>query len=122
MTWEVHHHHHIHFAHDTDRERWEKEVVGTLHMITQQGARIMSAISDFAAKQDAFNTRIGTSIDNVVADIQTLNDLITQLQNSAGTVTPEDQALIDQLEAKGSELATKAEALDGLTPPKPPAG
>src|SRR5678815_72093 len=51
--------------------------------------KLMSAISEFAAKQAAFNTQVSTAIDGAVAsvtglteDIQTLNDKITELQNS----------------------------------------
>lgn len=84
--------------------------------------RIMSAISDFAAKQNAFNQRIGAAIDGVVADVKTLNDKIEELQNSGGAITPEDQALLDSLQEQGEALATKLEALDNLTPPTPPAG
>lgn len=82
----------------------------------------MSVISDFAAKQKAFNDRTGAAIDGIVADIGVLNDKITELQNSAGQVTPEDQALIDDLQAKGEALASRAEALDNERPPTPPPG
>ncbi len=82
----------------------------------------MSAISDFAAKQKAFNDEVGSDLDAIQAAIQALNDKITALQNSAGTVTPEDQALIDQLQTDGAALAAKADALAGKTPPNPPAG
>lgn len=94
----------------------------------------MSAISDFAAKQTAFNKRQGDAIDKSVAsisavtdDIARLNKTIADLQASNGTVTPADQALIDDLESQGDALSTKVEsvatalqALDDLTPPTPP--
>lgn len=82
----------------------------------------MSAISDFAAKQKAFNDEFSSDFDAVQAAIQALNDKIAALQNSAGTVTPEDQALIDQLENDGQALVSKADALANKTPPAPPAG
>jgi uncharacterized protein YdcH (DUF465 family) len=95
---------------------------------------IMSKISDFAAAQKAFNDAQGASIDSLVtstaglvADVQSLNDKITELQNSAGGVTPEDQALIDQLQTQGAALsdrltsaATALAALDAQTPPVVP--
>ncbi len=98
--------------------------------------KIMSAISDFAAKQAAFNTRQGAAIDTAVAgvqgltdDVAALNKKIQELQNSVGGVTPEDQALLDQLEVAGNETATRLEAvatalaaLDAQTPPTPPVG
>lgn len=102
--------------------------------LTKTQQIIMSAISDFLDKQTAFNDRVSKGIDAAVAsvsaitdDIATLNDKITELQNSVGGVTPEDQARIDALESQGEALATKAEAvqnalaaLDALTPPKAP--
>ena len=94
----------------------------------------MSAISDFASKQQEFNTRQGAAVDSAVTsvgdlttEVQQLNDKIAQLQNSSGTVTPEDQQLINDLETQGDAVTTKTEALaaalkalDTLTPPAPP--
>jgi len=91
---------------------------------------IMSAISEFAAKQKAYNERQATAIDGLVSsvsgitdDVKALNDKITELQNSQGGVTPEDQALIDALQTQGEALATRLEgvsaaaaALDAQTP------
>lgn len=103
-------------------ERLHTAILNALQALNGKVDHIMSAISDFAAKQKAFNDRTGAAIDGIVADIKTLNDKITELQNSAGTVTPEDQALIDDLQAKGEALASKAEALDAQNPPPPPPG
>jgi len=80
----------------------------------------MSAISDFATKQNAFNDRIDAAVTGVQADVKFLQDTIDKLQNSPGTITPEDQALLDQLDARADAVATKLEALDALTPPVPP--
>lgn len=97
---------------------------------------IMSAISDFVAKQKAFNDRQGAAIDaavqslsGITGDIQTLNDKITQLQNNPGPISPEDQGLLDEALTIGSSLADKAESLsqalatlDAQTPPPAPPG
>lgn len=82
----------------------------------------MSAISDFAAKQNAHNAKVSADLDTINTGITNLNALIATLQNSAGTVTPEDQATLDQIEAAGAALETKADALANVTPPTPPAG
>ncbi len=58
----------------------------------------MSAISDFATKQNAFNDRQSAAVDGLIGDVKTLNDKIEALQNSAGQITPEDQALHPSLE------------------------
>ena len=83
-------------------------------------ARLMSAISEFAAKQNEYNDRIDAAVTGLQGDIKSLNDLIAQLQNSAGTISPEDQASLDALEARGAAIADKLEALDAETPPVPP--
>src|SRR5678816_2786713 len=85
---------------------------------TYLGAHIMSAISAFVAKQNAFNTRMETALTGIGGDIKNLNDQIAALQGSPGEVTPEDQALLDSLQAAGEALAAKFEAVDALTPPK----
>lgn len=80
----------------------------------------MSAVSDYVAKQKSYNERTAAAIDNVVGDIQRLNDKITELQNTPPVLDPADQALLDEIDAMGSALASKAEALDALTPPAAP--
>lgn len=94
----------------------------------------MSKIADFATAQKAFNDRQGKAIDTVVeavtgvqGDIKTLNDKIDALQNSAGDITPEDQALLDDLQAQASATSDRLDAaaaalkaLDDATPPAPP--
>ena len=106
----------------------------TKHDLQEMEQRIMSAIADFAAKQQAFNDRQSAAVDSIVSsqagivgDIANLNEQIVALQNSVGGVTPEDQALIDSLQASGEALTAKVEAqaaaladLDSQTPPKPP--
>ncbi len=106
----------------------------TLKDLGDMETRIMSKISEYIAAQTAFNARIGTSIDaattsvqGLSGDIETLNAKITELQNSVGAVTPEDQALLDEAQTQGEALAAKVEAaanalaaLDALTPPTAP--
>ena len=115
---------------------WLRSTAGfvTKNDLKEMENKIMSAISDFLAKQTAFNTRqetavaaLATSLEGVTGDVQTLNDKITELQNSSGAVTPEDQAVIDTLQTQGEALsvkleafATALEALNALTPPKAP--
>lgn len=81
----------------------------------------MTAISEFAAKQNAHNDAIDAAVAGITDDIKVLNDTIAKLQASAGTITPEDQALLDALEVRGQTVADKLSALDALTPPPPPA-
>lgn len=79
-----------------------------------------SPIAEFAAKQTAHNDRIDAAVEDLQGDIKTLNDKITELQNTPGPITPEDQALLDGLEARGKAIADKVDALAALTPPNVP--
>ena len=94
----------------------------------------MTSIADFAVKQNAFNTDMGSQIDATgvaVNDVKTivtnLNAQINTLQNSPGAITPADQATLDALTSSGAALDAKVQALAGtvremdtLTPPVPP--
>jgi chromosome segregation ATPase len=91
-----------------------------LNEILKLEKRIMSAISDFAIAQNEFNDQMDASIADLQGDIQSLNDEITKLKDSLGGVTPEDQALLDALLARGQAIADKLAALDALTPPAVP--
>jgi hypothetical protein len=115
---------------------WHKSHSGfvTKQDLKQLEEKIMSAISEFATKQKAFNDRQAAAIDSAVTaltgltgDIVELNRKITELQNSSGGVTVEDQKTIDELQVQGEAVATKAEALaaalqtlDSQTPPVVP--
>ena len=80
------------------------------------------AIQAFAGRVNTFLDAIGTSVDGVQGDVTELKRLIKQLQDSAGGVTPEDQATIDALEARIGTLAAKAKALDDQTDSVPTPG
>lgn len=109
-------------------------VMGLLKQVFTLGERAMSAISDFAAKQKAFNdatksglATMGTALTGIKDDIQGLNDKITQLQNNPGPISPDDQKLLDDLQLDGQSLADGVKiaadafaALDAQTPPVVP--
>lgn len=80
----------------------------------------MSKITEFAAKQQEFNERQAKAIDGLTADVKLLNDKLTAIQNSPGTLSAEDQAALDEALAKTEAITSKLEALDNETPPAPP--
>lgn len=80
----------------------------------------MSKISEFADKMATHNNAMDEAVSGLQSDVQTLNAKITELQNTAGEITAEDQALLDQIESRAGNIATKLEALNALTPPTPP--
>lgn len=91
-----------------------------LKLVVEKLDSIMSAISEFATKQAAFNTQIDAAVTDIATEISNLNTQIAALQNSSGEISPEDQALLDGLETSGQALAAKVQALDTLTPPAVP--
>lgn len=79
-----------------------------------------TAIETFVTAQNAFNDKIDAAIVGLEGDILSLNETIAKLQTTPGTITPEDQALLDALQARGKLISDKLDALDALTPPVPP--
>jgi len=98
----------------------------------------MAANPQLQAFADAVNAKfdgIGTDVDSLVtslggisADVAFLKDTIAKLQNTPGTFSPEDQALVDALQARVDGMVAKtsaakdtAAALDAATeePPTP---
>jgi hypothetical protein len=90
------------------------------HQLTHTERNIMTAIADFAAAQKAHNDRIDAALTGLAGDIDTLNATIATLQSTQGTITAEDQGLLDTLQAQGEALSARIEAADALTPPVVP--
>lgn len=94
--------------------------------------RIMAKLDTFLAAQKAFNETQSAAIDAVSEsikaiglDIDSLNEKIDKLEE--GGVTPEQEALMAEIQAAGDELSTRvgtlrdaAKALDDRTPPVVP--
>jgi len=113
----------------------DKAVASSLAKLILYGDTIMSAVSDYIAKQNAHNAQQAAAIDSLVesttgiaADLKALNATITTLQTTPGAITAEDQALLDTATTQSAALADRAtaaadalKALDSLTPPTPPA-
>jgi hypothetical protein len=87
--------------------------------LKQLEKRIMEAIQQFSARVTAAFARIGTSVDGIHGDITQLKQLILDLQNSPGTLTPEDQAALDVIETLVSGLETRVSSLDAETGTSP---
>lgn len=79
-----------------------------------------SPIQEYFTKATAFRAREDAAIEGITADVTGQAALILKLQNSPGTLSPEDQASLDQLQASNEATTTKLEALDAMTAPVPP--
>lgn len=91
-----------------------------LDYIILQGEKMATAIQQFADRMTEHNVKVDTAVDGLTADVAELGKQIADLQASAGKITPEDQALLDGIEAKHAAVSQKLEALDALTPPVVP--
>lgn len=80
---------------------------------------LMSQVTDWAAKEQADLTAISITLDGVVTGIAALDTLITNFQNSTGTLSAEDQAALDAIVSASDALVTKAGAIS-VAPPAPP--
>ena len=56
---------------------------------------IMSQITDWAEQEQADLTAVSATLDTVVAGVTALDKLITDFQNSPGTLSAADQAALD---------------------------
>jgi methyl-accepting chemotaxis protein len=80
---------------------------------------VMEAIQSFSARVKASFTAIGTSVDGIVSDVTELKRKIEELQASPGTLTPEDQAALDEIESMVGATASKLADLDAATATAP---
>lgn len=70
----------------------------------------MSAISDWAAN-------IGPKLTGIQQGLDKVQALVEQLQNSPGTISAQDQALLDQIETQVDAIATDADGVPATPPP-----
>ena len=75
---------------------------------------IMEAIQNYAARVETAINAIGSDIDSVVTsfegvakDVANLKEVIAKIQNSPGTLSPEDQASLDKGEFLLNSLAVR---------------
>jgi len=87
----------------------------------------LKSFQQFQQQDEAAVDQIVAAFNGLVIDDKTQKDLIAKLQASQGQVTPEDQTLIDQIQAandarsaKVADIAAKLKALDESTPPPLP--
>lgn len=111
---------HLYHHYDPPTPSVTSGVEHVLATILKNQEKIMSAISDFAAKQTAHNQAIADDLTAIKGKIDEQAALITTLQNSSGTLTTEDQSTLDQLETNNAALQAQADATAGKTPPTPP--
>lgn len=91
------------------RRSFEEHVLTHLHNLEINADKLRRLIVATAADLQAKVTRIGTAVDNIRADIQTIKDNLP----SAGGMT---QVEVDALDTQLAEVVTKTENLDAENP------
>jgi len=89
----------------------------TLNDLRKLEHKIMSLISEFAAKQTEHNGKIDAAIDDLQGDLTYLKEQIAALQTD-----PADAEALANLDVRATAIVEKLEALASQTPPKPPPG
>lgn len=68
-------------------------------------------------------TATGTALTGIATGVLALDALITQFQNSPGSLSPSDQAMLDGIQSASTALAAQAQAIStvapGITSPTP---
>ena len=94
----------------------------TFNDLVKLEQRMNEQIKAFSDAVQASFGKVATAVDGLTGDIQILKKKIEDLQNSPGTLTPEDQAALDAIQTQANTIADKLAALDAATEnvPTPP--
>ena len=82
----------------------------------QREQKLMSQLTDWAASEQADLAAISTALDTVVTGVSALDKLITNFQNSPGTLSPSDQAALDAIQSASKAVVAKAAAISTVAP------
>jgi len=78
-----------------------------------------SVIQAWANNEGAALTSIATALSAISAGITALDTMITNFQNSPGTLSPSDQAALDAIQTQSAALVAQSQAVS-TTPPGTP--
>jgi hypothetical protein len=92
---------------------------GQLNQIYKELTHLMSKVTEFASKQQADFDTLNSKVDSIAAGVTALYELIAAFQNSPGTLSPEDQAALDGIQAASAALVAKTAAINTAPPVAP---
>jgi hypothetical protein len=75
-----------------------------------------SVITDWADAEGVKLSGISTTLDGIAAGVLALDKMITDFQNSPGTLSAADQAALDAIQSASNDLAAKASAISTKPP------
>lgn len=111
----------IHIYHHILPAPGDPATTAALRSINQKLEQIMSAVSQFNTKLNAFLDQQAEATQGLTEDVQFLKDELERINNSGGPISAEDQASLDASLERVSGISAKLTALNALTPPKAPA-
>lgn len=94
----------------------------TVEDLKQMEERIIMTVKEWAEQEQADLTEIKGTLDGIATGVANLNKLITDFQNSPGTLSAQDQKFLDDIQAQSKALAEQAKAIktEPPTPSEPP--
>ena len=95
------------------------ENLATKEDLRQMKEQIMTQVQTWAANEQVDLTNIAATLNNVAVGAAALKVLITNLQNSPGTLSAADQAALDGIQAASDALVIQANNIS-TTPPGTP--
>lgn len=96
------------------------EVENLLNQLLEGQTKIMSAITDWATKEQADLTAIQGTLTSIVSGIAALDAQITAFQNSPGTLSATDQAALNAIQSASDALVTQSAAISTTAPSATP--
>lgn len=101
---------------EIEERRTNHNTIAILKRMEEMETKIMKQIDDFATAQQSALDSISASLDGIATGITALDTLITNLQNSPGTLSASDQAALDAIQASSKSLVAKAAAVSTAPP------
>lgn len=75
-----------------------------------------AAINAFAAAEKTVLDSLVTALNGIATGVKALDDLITTLQNSPGTITAADQATLDAMQTQSKAILAQVAAINTAPP------
>ena len=91
----------------------------TKHDLTEAVNQIMSAITDITDAVQANFTTLGSQLGAILTGIAALDTLITNLQNSPGSLSASDQAALNAIQTASAALVAQAQGISTAPPTAP---
>ena len=96
-----------------------EQVNNKVDQVEEQELKIMSQITDWAAAEQADLSTIQATLNGIVTGITALDTLITNLQATATTLSPDDLAALTAVKTASDLLVTQSQAISTTAPGAP---